>query len=256
GAIAPSIYGFEMEKRAMIFQLFSGVTKFLPDESRTRGDLHILLVGDPGTGKSALLQYINNIAPRSVYTSGKGSSAAGLTAAAVRDDFAEGQQWTLEAGALVLADQGIAAVDELDKMRCVTGDTLVHTPGGKKPIKEFATEWERSGSIEQLENGRTIRGVDAEVHTMTDAGTIERRAVTAVHEYRSPDTLYRVTLESGDSVTTTADHPFIVHVDGKRATKPATALDRGDYGVSERRRPPRRGHLLSGCVSRGGFRGE
>ena len=215
GAIAPSIYGFEMEKRAMIFQLFSGVTKFLPDESRTRGDLHILLVGDPGTGKSALLQYINNIAPRSVYTSGKGSSAAGLTAAAVRDDFAEGQQWTLEAGALVLADQGIAAVDELDKMRCVTGDTLVHTPGGKKPIKEFATEWERSGSIEQLENGRTIRGVDAEVHTMTDAGTIERRAVTAVHEYRSPDTLYRVTLESGDSVTTTADHPFIVHVDRK-----------------------------------------
>ena len=151
------------------------------------------------------------------------------TAAAVRDDFAEGQQWTLEAGALVLADQGIAAVDELDKMRCVTGDTLVHTPGGKKPIKEFATEWERSGSIEQLENGRTIRGVDAEVHTMTDAGTIERRAVTAVHEYRSPGTLYRVTLESGDSVTTTADHPFIVHVDGKRATKPATALDRGDY---------------------------
>ncbi len=66
---------------------------------------------------SALLQYIRNIAPRSVYTSGKGSSAAGLTAAAVRDDFGDGQQWSLEAGALVLADQGIAAIDELDKMR-------------------------------------------------------------------------------------------------------------------------------------------
>ena len=65
---------------------------------------------------SQLLQYIRNLAPRSVYTSGKGSSAAGLTAAAVRDDFGDGQQWTLEAGALVLADQGIAAVDELDKM--------------------------------------------------------------------------------------------------------------------------------------------
>jgi len=116
GAIAPSIYGYEMEKRAIIFQLFSGVTKHLPDGSRTRGDLHMLLVGDPGTGKSALLQYVDNIAPRSVYTSGKGASAAGLTAAAVRDDFAEGQQWTLEAGALVLADRGIAAVDELDKM--------------------------------------------------------------------------------------------------------------------------------------------
>jgi replicative DNA helicase Mcm len=116
GAIAPSIYGYEREKLAMALQLFSGVTKFLPDGSRTRGDLHMLLIGDPGTGKSALLQYVDNIAPRSVYTSGKGATSAGLTAAAVRDDFGEGQQWTLEAGALVLADQGIAAVDELDKM--------------------------------------------------------------------------------------------------------------------------------------------
>ena len=117
GSIAPSIYGYEQAKLAMILQLFSGVAKHLPDGSRIRGDLHMLLIGDPGTGKSVMLQYIRNIAPRSVYTSGKGSSSAGLTAAAVRDDFGDGQQWTLEAGALVLADQGIAAVDELDKMR-------------------------------------------------------------------------------------------------------------------------------------------
>ena len=116
-SIAPAIYGYDQEKLAMMLQLFSGVTKHLPDGSRIRGDLHMLLIGDPGTGKSQLLQYIREIAPRSVYTSGKGSSTAGLTAAAVRDDFAEGQQWTLEAGALVMADQGIAAVDELDKMR-------------------------------------------------------------------------------------------------------------------------------------------
>jgi replicative DNA helicase Mcm len=288
GAIAPSIYGYDEEKMAIILQLFSGVTKHLPDDSRIRGDLHILLIGDPGTGKcvdgettvtladgsrklirelvesnlddpkpvddgvwdtadfevpslqsdgtieprqatkvwkreapermyrirtsggteievtpshplfvqnqdrytavradqlavgdllashssvetaerghtiadggvatlcadritsiertqsdddwvydlevadthtyvsnglvshnSQLLSYIRNISPRSVYTSGKGSSSAGLTAAAVRDDFGEGQQWTLEAGALVLADQGVAAIDELDKM--------------------------------------------------------------------------------------------------------------------------------------------
>lgn len=76
----------------------------------------MLLIGDPGTGKSQMISYVENIAPRSVYTSGKGSSAAGLTAAAVRDDFGDGQQWSLEAGALVLADKGIAAVDELDKM--------------------------------------------------------------------------------------------------------------------------------------------
>ncbi|WP_276254893.1 minichromosome maintenance protein MCM [Halomontanus rarus] len=116
-SIAPSIYGYDQEKLAMMLQLFSGVTKQLPDGSRIRGDLHMLLIGDPGTGKSQMLSYIQNIAPRSVYTSGKGSSSAGLTAAAVRDDFGDGQQWTLEAGALVLADQGIAAIDELDKMR-------------------------------------------------------------------------------------------------------------------------------------------
>ena len=116
-SVAPSIYGYEQEKLAMILQLFGGVTKNLPDETRLRGDLHMLLIGDPGTGKSQLLSYVQNIAPRSVYTSGKGSSSAGLTAAAVQSDFGEGQQWTLEAGALVLADQGIAAVDELDKMR-------------------------------------------------------------------------------------------------------------------------------------------
>ncbi|WP_290815632.1 minichromosome maintenance protein MCM [Halovivax sp.] len=116
-SIAPSIYGYEQEKLAMMLQLFSGVTKHLPDGSRIRGDLHMLLIGDPGTGKSQMLSYIQNIAPRSVYTSGKGSSSAGLTAAAVRDDFGDGDQWSLEAGALVLADRGIAAVDELDKMR-------------------------------------------------------------------------------------------------------------------------------------------
>jgi replicative DNA helicase Mcm len=116
-SIAPSIFGYREEKLAILLQLFSGVTKHLDDGSRVRGDLHILLIGDPGTGKSQLLQYIRQVSPRSVYTSGKGSSSAGLTAAAVRDDFGDGQQWTLEAGALVLADKGTAAVDELDKMR-------------------------------------------------------------------------------------------------------------------------------------------
>jgi replicative DNA helicase Mcm len=80
-------------------------------------ETHNYLSNDVVSHNSQLLQYIRNIAPRSVYTSGKGSSSAGLTAAAVRDDFGDGQQWTLEAGALVLADKGIAAVDELDKMR-------------------------------------------------------------------------------------------------------------------------------------------
>ena len=114
-SIAPSIYGMNIEKEALALQLFGGVTKHMPDETRIRGDIHIMLIGDPGTAKSQLLEYISHLAPRGVYASGKSTSAAGLTAAAVRDDFGEGR-WTLEAGALVLADGGIACVDEIDKM--------------------------------------------------------------------------------------------------------------------------------------------
>ena len=115
GSIAPSIYGYEEVKEAMALQLFSGIAKYLPDGARIRGDVHILLVGDPGVAKSQLLRYAVKLAPRGIYTSGKSSTSAGLTATAVKDEFGDGR-WTLEAGALVLADMGLACVDELDKM--------------------------------------------------------------------------------------------------------------------------------------------
>jgi replicative DNA helicase Mcm len=115
GAFAPEIYGNEEIKDCLLMALFGGEAKEYADGTRLRGDIHVLLVGDPGTGKSQLLRYISKLAPRAVYTSGKGASASGLTAAAVRDEFGEGQ-WVLEAGALVLADRGVALVDELDKM--------------------------------------------------------------------------------------------------------------------------------------------
>ena len=122
-SIAPSIYGYEEIKEAMILQLFAGIPKELPDETRVRGDIHLLLVGDPGVAKSQLLTYQVKLAPRGLYTGGKSSTSAGLTAAAVRDEFGEGR-WTLEAGALVLADKGIAAVDEIDKMKKEDRDAL------------------------------------------------------------------------------------------------------------------------------------
>src|SRR6056297_272124 len=229
-SIAPAIYGYEEEKLAMILQLFSGVTKHLPDGSRIRGDLHMRLISDPGTGKSQMISYIEHIAPRSVYTSGKGSSAAGLTAAAVRDDFGDGQQWSLEAGALVLADKGIAAVDELDKMDCVTGDTLVTLADGRvERIDELAREAAKDGDIEELSNGRRIRDVDLDVWSMDEDGQLVERPVCSVHEYDAPSELTRVTTETGESLTATADHPFFVLDDGERVEREAAALESGDW---------------------------
>ena len=114
-SIAPTIYGMDVEKEALVLVLFGGLAKKMPDGTYIRGDIHTLLVGDPGTAKSQILSYMSKLAPRSIYASGKASSAAGLTAAAVRDEFGEGR-WTLEAGVLVLADMGIACIDEIDKM--------------------------------------------------------------------------------------------------------------------------------------------
>ncbi len=112
-SIAPSIFGLEHIKEAIMYLLFGGVSKSLPDVN-VRGEMNALLIGDPGTAKSQLLQYVARIAPRGLYTSGRGTTAAGLTAAVVRE---KGGSMSLEAGALVLADKGIACIDEMDKMR-------------------------------------------------------------------------------------------------------------------------------------------
>jgi replicative DNA helicase Mcm len=181
---------------------------------------------------SQLLSYVRNIAPRSVYTSGKGSSSAGLTAAAVRDDFGDGQQWTLEAGALVLADKGIAAVDELDKMRCVAGDTLVHLADGRiQRIGDLARTAAESGTVETLDNGRTIRNFDADlsVWTMTEDGRLVERSVSAVHEYDAPDELAEVQLQSGERLASTHDHPYFVFEEGERVVRAASELSEGDW---------------------------
>jgi len=114
GSIAPSIYGHERVKEALMLQIFGGVRKKKDDGSINRGDIHILLIGDPGSGKSQMLKRISIVAPKSRYVSGKGASAAGLTATVVKDDFLRG--YALEAGALVLTNKGICCIDELDKM--------------------------------------------------------------------------------------------------------------------------------------------
>nr|CDJ93428.1 DNA-dependent ATPase MCM domain containing protein [Haemonchus contortus] len=114
-SIAPSIYGSVDIKKSIACLLFGGSRKRLPDGLTRRGDINVLLLGDPGTAKSQLLKFVEQVAPIGVYTSGKGSSAAGLTASVIRDP--QSRTFMMEGGAMVLADGGVVCIDEFDKMR-------------------------------------------------------------------------------------------------------------------------------------------
>lgn len=113
-SIGPSIYGHKQVKRALAMSLFGGEAKNPGEKHRIRGDINVLLCGDPGTAKSQFLKFVTKIAPRAVFATGQGASAVGLTAFVHKSPVTK--EWTLEAGALVLADSGVCLIDEFDKM--------------------------------------------------------------------------------------------------------------------------------------------
>ncbi len=114
-SLAPSLYGMNEIKESIILQLFSGVPRILEDKTTFRGEIHLLLIGDPASGKSQLMKLVPQIVPRGKYVSGKGTTTAGLTASVIKDEQFMGG-WVLEAGAMVLANKGILSIDEFEKM--------------------------------------------------------------------------------------------------------------------------------------------
>ncbi len=113
-SVAPSVWGLDEIKGSLLLQLFGGVKKMKPDGQHSRGDMHIMMIGDPGVAKSVILGFMASISPKGRYVVGKSTSGAGLTATVVKDEYLRG--WSLEAGAMVLANKGLVCIDELEKM--------------------------------------------------------------------------------------------------------------------------------------------
>ncbi|MHA1238467.1 MAG: AAA family ATPase [Candidatus Odinarchaeia archaeon] len=248
-SIAPSIYGYEPIKEAIALQLFGGVSKTLPDGMKIRGESNILIVGDPGTAKSQLLQYAAQLSPRGLYTSGKGSSAAGLTAAVIRD---EGGGMSLEAGALVLADQGLACVDEFDKMRPEDRSALHEAMEQRSyhPNTEILLADGRKIKIGDLvdniitkEKNRVIKGSCCEILHLenkipiftSDFTRVLKGNVSTVSRHTAPEFFVDIKFSNGRNVVVTPDHPFFVYKeDGRIEIKKASDLKVNDLIPSVR----------------------
>ncbi len=242
-SIAPSIYGRNDLKMACALSLFGGTRKKNPGGGYKRGDIHVLFVGDPGTGKSEVLKSVVEVSPRGLYTSGKGSSAVGLTAAVIKDP--ETGQMSLEAGAIVLANGGIAAIDEFDKMNAADRSALhegmeqqsyhydteiLATDGRRIKIGKFIDE------LMDKHSDAIIRGINCEILPFrnlelysTDFKTIYKTNVNRVSRHVAPDRFYRITFTNGRSIVVTPEHPLYVFRKGKLRCIDAQACKINDF---------------------------
>ncbi|MDD4651554.1 MAG: LAGLIDADG family homing endonuclease [Methanothrix sp.] len=252
GSISPSIYGYDDVKEALALQLVSGFEKHLPDGARIRGDIHILLVGDPGIAKSQLLRYMIKISPRGIYTSGKSSTSAGLTATAVKDELGDGR-WTIEAGALVLADKGIAAIDEMDKMDNEDKSALHEAMEQQSyhPLTEIQLADGRKVRIGEFvdrlmadRDSEIIKGKDCEILPLdgqikirsTDLERIFDLPLDRVSRHLAPKNFIKIRYSNGREIIVTPEHPIYISNDEIKCV-PACDANVGDLAPAPRSIP-------------------
>ena len=237
-SIAPSIWGYEEIKRSLVLQLFAGVAKSHIDGSKSRGDIHILLVGDPGVAKSILLGFMANISPKGRYVVGKSTSGAGLTATVVRDEYLKG--WSLEAGAMVLANKGLVCIDELEKMdpqdrsamheameqQCMMPDFKLMLADGKEvKIGEFVDNLMEKNK-DKIRHGKDceILDIDNTELLSTDFSNHFSIKASRISRHKAPKEFIKIQLSNGREITVTPEHPCWIVKDGKITTTPAEKL--------------------------------
>jgi replicative DNA helicase Mcm len=242
GAIAPSVYGYDEIKHALVLQLFGGVKKTRSDGTSARGDIHILLVGDPGVAKSVILKFISSIAPKGRYVAGRAATGAGLTATVVRDEFLKG--WALEAGAMVLSNRGVVCIDELEKMapedrtamheameqQCYHYDTIISLANGEEVrIGEFVERMleENKEKIIQGKDCLILPTADIEILT-TDFTRIFKTKASRISKHKAFDKFVKIKFSNGREITVTPEHPIFIAENGEIITKRADLVKIGD----------------------------
>lgn len=249
-SLAPSIYGLEEVKEAILLQMVGGLRRTYPDGVIVRGDVNLLLIGDPGTAKSQLLKYVQKIAPRGLYTSGRGVTAAGLTAAVVRDKTGN---FTLEAGAVVLADKGIAAIDEFEKMKDEDRVSIheameqqsyhplteiLLANGRKIKIGEYVDDLFRrfeSKKVQGINCEILPLPVKEEIYSMDlESGFIKRLRIDRVSRHVAPDFFVSITYSNGRRILVTPEHPVYVFREKGLTVVNATDVKEGDFVPSPR----------------------
>jgi replicative DNA helicase Mcm len=226
-SVAPSIYGHNEIKQSLILQLFGGVKKKKSDGNAIRGDIHILLVGDPGVAKSQLLKFMSGIAPKGRYIVGKSASGAGMTATVVRDEYLKG--WSLEAGAMVLANKGLV---------CLLPGSNIILDNKIMPIENV---FDAKNKKIVLSNNERVEICDIDYKVPALLGdSLEFGSVNAsmIRRKMYNGKILRINMDSGFSIALTPNHKL---VDGNSLLwKEAEKFKKGDFLLAPLKLPEKK----------------